>query len=74
MALLLSEILSPGSQNLQNASKTDIESGNASPWFTPYAVDAATHIGHQLHETLYAMKKDATNWNRIFNLMSTKYF
>lgn len=74
VALLLSEILSPGSQNLQNASKTDIESGNASPWFTPYAVDAATHIGHQLHETLYAMKKDATNWNRIFNLMSTKYF
>lgn len=67
VALLLSEILSPGSQNLQE----NLESS----WFTPQSIPDAIKIGEQISNCLKKIPQDGTiNWNRVFNLISTKYF
>ncbi|KAL3238319.1 CCR4-NOT core subunit CDC39 [Nakaseomyces bracarensis] len=71
VALLLSEVLSPGSQNLQKLDKLQQENGT---WFSPSNIKEASAIGKDIHDTLSGLAKDAINWNRIFNLMSTKYF
>ncbi|AGO10565.1 AaceriABR112Cp [[Ashbya] aceris (nom. inval.)] len=65
IALILSEILSPGSQGLQSSSNS---------WFTPIAVAEATQCGAQISNALSKLSPSAVNWNRVFNLMSTKYF
>ncbi|CCH61566.1 hypothetical protein TBLA_0F00220 [Henningerozyma blattae CBS 6284] len=69
IALLLSEILSPNSQNVQNNTPNN--------WFTPDNIVSATKIGVEISAALKTLendKNDSINWNRIFNLMSTKYF
>lgn len=67
VALLLSEILSPGSQNLQETLD--------SSWFTPQTISEATKIGEQISSCLKKISQDGSiNWNRVFNLISTKYF
>ncbi|CCF60324.1 hypothetical protein KAFR_0J02600 [Kazachstania africana CBS 2517] len=66
VALLLSEVLSPGSQKLQERSENS--------WFTPSSVIDATQRGQQISNSLKRVYQDIVNWNRVFNLMSTKYF
>lgn len=66
VALLLSEILSPGSQKLQAKSENS--------WFTPSTIVEATQRGIALSNVLKKVLDGGVNWNRVFNLMSTKYF
>ncbi|CCD26596.1 CCR4-NOT core subunit CDC39 NDAI_0I00270 [Naumovozyma dairenensis CBS 421] len=66
VALLLSELLSPGSQNVQ-----------ADPYrsyFTPAIVAEATTVGTHIANAFKGIPEDSIDWNRVFNLMSTKYF
>ncbi|GCE98075.1 CCR4-NOT core subunit cdc39 [Zygosaccharomyces mellis] len=66
IALMMSEIISPGSQKLQ--------SDYTNSWFTPLTIPEATNIGYQISKVFKHFTKENVNWNRIFNLMSTKYF
>lgn len=66
LALLLSEILSPGSQNLQNDPTRS--------WLTPPMVLDATNRGNVIARSISSLQANQINWNRVFNLMSTKYF
>lgn len=66
VALLLAEILSPGLQNLKNDHTTC--------WLTPTSIQDAVKIGTDIAKSLTEVSKDKINWNRVFNLMSTKYF
>lgn len=65
VALILSEILSPGSQNIQQ---------QPLGWFTPAAIGEAGQRGMQISNAFTKLGPSAINWNRVFNLMSTKYF
>lgn len=66
IALMLSEIISPGSQKLQR--------DHTHSWFTPLMISEATGVGLQISKVFKHFTKENVNWNRIFNLMSTKYF
>lgn len=66
VALVLSEILSPGSQRLQQETQES--------WLCPLSAADATNIGNTMFRSLDKLTRDAINWNRVFNLMSTKYF
>ena len=66
LALLLSEILSPGSQNLQN--------DPTQSWLTPPIIVDATKCGEIIARSIDSVQSNQINWNRVFNLMSTKYF
>lgn len=66
IALMLSEILSPGSQKVQQFP--------VSSWFTPNSIVEATTIGILISQCLDKLPKGNIDWNRVFNLMSTKYF
>lgn len=70
LSVLLSEILSPGSQNLQDVNNLQ------NSWFTPFSILEANKFGSKLGKALEDIYKldNSINWNRIFNLMSTKYF
>ncbi|CCK72050.1 CCR4-NOT core subunit CDC39 KNAG_0I02650 [Huiozyma naganishii CBS 8797] len=66
VALLLSEIVSPGSQHLQD----DL----AHSWATPVDIKQATERGSQISNAFKRAQDNSINWNRVFNLMQTKYF
>ena len=69
VALLLSEILSPGSQNLQSDVPQLID------WLTPQNIQDSINIGIKISNSLNNLSNDhSINWNRVFNLISTKYF
>ena len=69
IALLLSEILSPGSQHLLQDGQA-----NGSGWLTPEGIPETRQIGEAISNALARPPPNAINWNRVFNLMSTKYF
>ncbi|SCU77333.1 LAMI_0A00760g1_1 [Lachancea mirantina] len=64
VALILAEVLSPG-QNIQS---------NSSSWLTPTAIGEAVERGGQICTALTKLGPSTIDWNRVFNLMSTKYF
>ncbi|CAB4252324.1 similar to Saccharomyces cerevisiae YCR093W CDC39 Component of the CCR4-NOT complex [Maudiozyma barnettii] len=66
VALLLSEILSPYSQNIQDDNKPS--------WLTPETMLESSVVGEHISKCIQKVAPNAINWNRIFNLMSTKYF
>lgn len=66
IALMMSEIISPGSQKVQR------DASNS--WFTPQSIPEATRVGYEIAKVFKNFAKENVNWNRIFNLMSTKYF
>mgnify|MGYP003365523775 CR=1 FL=1 len=66
VALLLSEILSPNSQHIQDEAK--------SSWLTPEGILESSIIGQNISKCIQKVTPNTINWNRIFNLMSTKYF
>ena len=66
VALLLSEILCPGSQHIQESLEQY--------WLTPNVMVDSLHIGEHVSNCLRKVPPGTINWNRIFNLMSTKYF
>lgn len=65
IALILSEISSPGSQQLQSTSNS---------WFTPISISEATQRGIQIYNALTKLDPLTIDWNRVFNLVLTKYF
>lgn len=72
VALLLSEILSPGSQNLQ---RDNNDNSQLIGWFTPQNIPDSIKIGVKISNSLHKVSNDGSiNWNRVFNLISTKYF
>lgn len=66
VALMLSEVISPGSQRVQQETQER--------WLNPQSAAEATNIGNTIFKSIDKLPKDAINWNRVFNLMSTKYF
>ncbi|KAG0669958.1 hypothetical protein C6P45_003122 [Maudiozyma exigua] len=66
VALLLSEVLSPNSQHVQDNAK--------SSWLTPEGILESSIIGQNISKCIQKFTPNTINWNRIFNLMSTKYF
>lgn len=72
VALLLSEILSPGSQNLQ---KDENNNPQLISWFTSQNISDSIKIGVKISNSLHKISSEGLiNWNRVFNLISTKYF
>ncbi|CCE64445.1 hypothetical protein TPHA_0H02420 [Tetrapisispora phaffii CBS 4417] len=68
IALILSEILAPGSQN-------GLQSNLNNSWLTPLnKIGDATKIGECVSQAIVDTANNKINWNRVFNLMSTKYF